>query len=211
MDEHTEPHFDTSALLVIDVQADFLQGGTLPIPGSTRLIPRLAALIAAYRQARRPVAFVVRYYVGEDVDRVRRARVLAGEDLVRPGSPGSLVPTELLGATLDHELLLTGRPEELGPNEAVFFKPRWSAFHRTDLDAWLRRRGVDTVVVSGLTFPNCLRSTIYDATELDYRVVAAVESSSEVTPERIADIQRLGVATLSNAEIAAGVGSLDRT
>lgn len=35
------------------------------------------------------------------------------------------------------------------------YKPRWSAFHATQLDSWLQSEKVDTVVVAGCNYPNC--------------------------------------------------------
>jgi nicotinamidase-related amidase len=207
MDDFTRPHVGTSALVLIDVQADFLDGGPAAIAGTSERLGQMAALAAAFRAAGRPIAHVVRLYQGADVDLVRRARIRAGEALVRPGTPGADVPPDLLGqaVTLDAALLLTGRPQVLGPAEAIFFKPRWSAFHRTGLDAWLRGQGVDTVVVAGCNFPNCPRATLFDATSLDYRAVVVTDATSQVTPERLADAALIGVVPRTVADVVAAL------
>ncbi|MGR6964104.1 cysteine hydrolase family protein [Geodermatophilus sp. URMC 61] len=96
-DAFTEPHLQTSALLVIDTQADFLDGGTAAVAGTSAVLPELARLVAAYRAAGRPVVHVVRLYDG-DVDLVRRAAVRAGAPVVRPGSAGARVAPGLLPA-----------------------------------------------------------------------------------------------------------------
>ncbi len=46
----------TSALLIIDTQADFVDGGASPISGTTAILPALAALRTAFLRAGRPVA-----------------------------------------------------------------------------------------------------------------------------------------------------------
>lgn len=50
-DEFTAPHFSTSALLVIDVQNDFLDGGSCPVPGTSDRLPQIDELLEAFRRA----------------------------------------------------------------------------------------------------------------------------------------------------------------
>ncbi|MFL0160305.1 cysteine hydrolase family protein [Mycobacteroides chelonae] len=73
------------------------------------------------------------------------------------------------------------------------FKPRWSAFYRTELEQHLRDRGVSTVVVAGCNLPNCPRATLFDASERDYRAVLVEDATSQVTPERLHDLTLIGV------------------
>lgn len=203
-DEWTRPHLATSALLLIDVQADFLDGGAMPVAGTTDAIPRLAELASAFRTAGRPVFHLLRLYAGDDVDLVRRASMRSGAGPVAPGSAGSRIPDALLGAAAepDADLLLGGAPQPVGPAEWLLWKPRWSAFHRTRLDGLLRGLGVDTVVVAGCNFPNCPRATIFDASERDYRVVMVADAISGVTPERWDDLLAIGAVGASTAELA---------
>ncbi len=69
----------TSALLIIDTQVDFVDGGRSPIAGTTAVIPKLVELRSAFLDAGRPVIHVVRLYAGEDVDRVRRTAMASRE------------------------------------------------------------------------------------------------------------------------------------
>ena len=203
-DDFTAPHFDSSALLVIDVQADFLDGGAWTVAGTSGRLPRMTELVAAYRAAGRPIVHVVRLYDGDDVDLVRRAAVRGGAPMTRPGSPGAQIAPQLLpepGLALDAGALLAGKLQELGDGEAVMWKPRWSAFHRTPLDDHLRRLGVDTVVLAGCNFPNCPRATFFDASQRDYRVVVVEDATSRITPERLADAVAIGVRALPTDEV----------
>ncbi|VDR40913.1 Peroxyureidoacrylate/ureidoacrylate amidohydrolase RutB [Tsukamurella paurometabola] len=200
--DYTAPHWDRSALVLIDVQNDFVHGPT-PIPGTAGLVPAMARLAAAFRGAGRPVVHVVRLYVpgGSDVDPVRRSAVEAGARIAAPGSRGAEVPEELLGARLDPELLLSGAPQEVGAAEVVLFKPRWSAFHRTPLDGHLRGLGVDTVVVAGCNLPNCPRATLFDASERDYRAAVVADATSQATEQRLDDLRLIGVEVVETAEV----------
>jgi nicotinamidase-related amidase len=209
-DEWTRPHLATSALLLIDVQEDFLDGGAMPVAGTTELLPQLAELAAAFREASRPVFHVIRLYAGDDVDLVRRAAVASGVAPVRPGSGGSRVPSGLLGREVepDPDLLLAGAAQSVGPAEWLLWKPRWSAFHRTALDELLRELGVDTVVVAGCNFPNCPRATIFDASARDYRVVMVADATSGVTQERWNDLIAVGAFGATTAQMVAELRSL---
>ena len=209
----TGPVWANSALLLIDVQQDFLDGGALTIPGTTAVLPRLAELVAAYRAAGRPVVHIVRLSEpgSGDVDLPRRAAVEAGLSLAVPGTPGSQLAPAVLGermAELDPELLLAGKPQYLDGSrtEAVLFKPRWGAFHRTGLEQLLRDRGVDTVVVAGCNLPNCPRATLFEAGMRDLRTVLVTDAVSRTSDERIADLAAIGVRPATTAEVVAALG-----
>ncbi|WP_430332751.1 cysteine hydrolase family protein [Rhodococcus sp. ACT016] len=209
LDDHVRPHLNSSALLVIDMQNDFADDGTYPVTGTTRIAPRLRELVAAYRRAGRPIVHVVRIYDGDDVDRVRRTAITRGDArLVRPGTPGSQIIAGLLppgSAPLEPNLLTAGDFQVIGPHEAVMWKPRWSAFHRTGLDTHLAGSEVDTVVVAGCNFPNCPRATLFDASSRDYRLVLATDATSGLTPDRLADARSIGVVPFTVAEIMSAV------
>jgi nicotinamidase-related amidase len=57
--DYTEPHWDRSALVVIDLQRDFLEGGPAAIPETTAIVAKVATLAAAYRRAGRPIIHVI--------------------------------------------------------------------------------------------------------------------------------------------------------
>jgi len=69
------------------------------------------------------------------------------------------------------------------PGELVIHKPRYSAFVGTDLDARLRSRGVDTLIVCGLTTECCVDSTVRDAFHLDYHVFVAADACAAYEPD----------------------------
>src|ERR1700758_5146102 len=95
--DYVSPEWERSALLVIDVQIEFVSGAMV-VPGTADRLPQLDRLLAAYRRACRPIVHVVRLYVagGADVDLIRRAEVRAGKQIAAPGSDGSQIPDSLL-------------------------------------------------------------------------------------------------------------------
>jgi nicotinamidase-related amidase len=62
------------------------------------------------------------------------------------------------------------------PGETIISKPRYSSFFGTPLDAALKARGVDTLVVCGLTTECCVDCSVRDAFHLDYHVFIASDA-----------------------------------
>lgn len=206
LDRHIAPDLAYSALIVVDMQVDFLDGGACPIEGTTAVLPAIAALLGAYRAARRPIVHVVRLYDGDDVDLVRRASIQQGAPIVRPGSRGSQIapPLPPTGtAELDPGRLVAGGLQDLGPNEWAVWKPRWSAFFRTPLHEHLTDLGVNTVVFAGCNYPNCPRASIYDASQRDYRVLVAADAISGLNGHHLQELDRIGAIHAPSASIIA--------
>jgi nicotinamidase-related amidase len=213
-DRHVEPDFAASALVTIDVQRDTLDGQPLEIPGTTAALPRMQQLAAAFRAARRPVIHIVRLYSsdGSDADLCRRTAIEAGAAILTPGSQGAELAWELAPhgfGGLDCRLLLAGEVQPAGAGEVVIYKPRWGAFFGTPLEAHLLDAGVTTIVFCGANFPNCPRTSIYEASERDFRVVAAIDAISGIYERGVRELEQIGVRTLTSEGIVAAVAALD--
>ena len=160
---YTRPLPSSAALVLIDVQRDFLDlpsdDAPMPVAGTCAAIPAMAKLAKAFRERLPPIVHVIRLYQsdGSNVDRVRRQSIERGARIAVPGSAGSQIAAELLPnvVELDHELLLAGGFQRVGATEHVMYKPRWGAFFKTGLDRHLRESGSDTLVFAGCNFPNC--------------------------------------------------------
>ena len=181
-----------TALLVIDMQEGFLN------PESPTYIPMawdtVPACIAVQRKARElgiPVYFVIRRYAkdGSDVEFTRHF------DWKRGGKPCSDGESPI-GWNMPKGF-------EVLPWDTVLFKPRYSAFFNTHLDSILRRQGIDTVIVTGTTTPNCIRATVFDSISLDYNTVVLEDCTSSVN-EEVQRVNILGMKTIgaviANAE-----------
>ncbi len=210
-DRYTRPRADTAALLLIDVQRDFIDAphaagddAPMPVAGTRAAIPAMARLAAAFRQRGLPIVHVVRLYLpdGSNVDLVRRESIEAGARIAVPGSAGSQIAAELLpkSVDVDHELLLAGGFQEVGTAEHVMYKPRWGAFYGTALERHLRESGSDTLVFAGCNFPNCPRTSIYEASERDFRLVLVSDAISGLYERGVAECRAIGVDVLSVSE-----------
>jgi nicotinamidase-related amidase len=207
---YTAPEFEQSALITIDVQRDVLEGQPLEIPGSSAAAEAIGRLAGCFRQAGRPIVHIVRLYRpdGSNVDPCRRDLVERGAAILAPGSPGTeLAPGLLPGrrTRLDPDALLAGAVQELGTYEVAIYKPRWGAFFETPLESHLRAHGISTVVLCGFNFPNCPRTSIYEASERDFRVVAVADAISGLYERGARELEGIGVVLLSSGDIATAV------
>ena len=94
------------------------------------------------------------------------------------------------------------------PGDLVVTKRQWGAFHGTDLDLHLRRRGIDTVVLGGIATNMGVESTARAAHEHGYNVVLAEDAISALSPEDHAFaftriFPRLGRVTSTGEAVAA--------
>jgi nicotinamidase-related amidase len=204
-DPYTSPRAGSAALIFIDVQRDFYEDDApARIEGTASAIPAMAELASSFRARGLPIVHVVRLYLpdGSNVDVVRRHGIENGARVVEPGTQGSQISPELLpGAVeLHHESLLRGEFQQVGSREHIMYKPRWGAFYGTRLEAHLRGTGADTLVFAGCNFPNCPRTSVYEASERDFRVVLAADAMSGVYEQGAAECRRIGVGVWNVAE-----------
>lgn len=211
MSKYTDPEWPRSALITIDTQRDTLDGQPFEIPGTSAVLPRMTELLQAYRNAKKPVIHMVRIYKsdGANVDLCRKALVEQGAALVLAGSPGCQLATDLLprgGIELDADLLLSGAIQTLESKEVVIYKPRWGAFYNTPLEQYLQAEGISTLVFSGCNFPNCPRTSIYEASERDFRLVLVADAISGLYDQGRREMRNIGVALLSTEQVIDAVG-----
>ncbi|MET9415734.1 isochorismatase family protein [Streptomyces klenkii] len=148
----------TTALVLID-----LQKGIVALPTahpSGEIVERGARLAAAFRDHGLPVVLV----------RVTGAAPGRSETPLRGGE----LPADF--AELMPEL---GRAE----SDIVVTKHTWGAFHATDLDLQLRRRGVTQVVLAGIATGAGVESTARAAHEHGYHVTVVTDAVTDTDPE----------------------------
>jgi nicotinamidase-related amidase len=205
-DRFTAPEYERAALITIDVQNDTLDGGPFEVPGTSGVLPAIAGLCRAFRKTGRPIVHIMRIYTpdGENADLCRKSALKAGSPLLLKGSPGRRPADALLPAPnirIDDDRLMAGKIQPIGPNEVLIYKPRWGAFYHTPLETHLTEKGVSTVVFCGCNYPNCPRTSIYQASERDFRIVAASDAISGIQKGDIDGLEKISVRCLSAEDI----------
>jgi nicotinamidase-related amidase len=214
---YTEPDLIHSALITIDTQCDFsLSGAPAEIEGTIDIVPNMVRLLAAYRRYRLPIIHIVRLYLpdGSNVDLSRREMTEHGARIVEPGTEGAELLPELKPSPdtrLDADFLLNGEIQEWGQKEFVIYKSRWGAFYNTPLHDHLGRLGVTTLVVCGCNFPNCPRTTIYEASERDYRIVLIDDAVSGIYEKGKEELRNIGVHLLSADTLIQRLGTINES
>ena len=212
MDRYTEPHFDACALITIDVQNDFtLPDAPARIAGTMAVVPNVVRLLQAYRRHGLPIIHMVRLYQrdGANVDVCRRALIESGKAIAAPDTAGAELVTALWPQHypgLNASRLLGGSPQQIGPNECVFYKPRWGAFYQTALEDFLHQHRLDTLVFCGCNFPNCPRTSLYEASERDFRLVLATDAMSQVYAKGEEEMANIGVTLLATKGLEERLG-----
>lgn len=197
MKKYTEPNFKLSAVITIDTQCDTLDGQPLEIPGTSAALPNIKMILDAYRQKGMPIVHIVRIYKkdGSNVDLCRKEAVENGAEILLEGSSGCELPSELVknNVNLDSDLLLSSKMQEISNHEVIIYKPRWGAFYKTPLESHLKALGVDTLIFVGCNFPNCPRTSIYEASERDFKVVLVEDAISGLYPKGKEEMLNIGV------------------
>lgn len=137
-----------AALLVIDVQQGF-DDPRLGARNNPDAERRIADLLAAWRAAGRPVVHA-------------QHLSLEPQAPLREDAPGHALKPEALP--------LTGEP--------VFRKHVNSAFIGTDLEAYLRERGIDKLVLVGITTDHCVSTTARMAANLGFTVTVVEDATA---------------------------------
>lgn len=205
--DYTRPDFGSMALVTIDMQNDFLNGQPFEIPGTSEILPQMRKLVEAFRRARRPVIHMVRLYKrdGSNADLCRRSAVEQGATLVCPGTSGAELAPPLLPAkelNFDAELLLSGAAQLLAQNEWAIYKPRWGAFFGTSLEKHLQSLSITSLAFAGCNFPNCPRTSIYEASERDFRIVLVEDAISGLYDRGREEMANIGVVLMNSEELA---------
>jgi nicotinamidase-related amidase len=157
---------ERSALVIIDMQRDFLEpGGFGEALGND--VSRLQVAVGPCRQvlaaARRLGMLVIHTREGHrpDLSDAPPHKVERGDPANRIGAHGPMGRILVRGEP-GHDII-----PELYPlkDEPVIDKPGKGAFYQTDLDLMLRNRGIDTLFVCGVTTEVCVNTTVREAND----------------------------------------------
>jgi nicotinamidase/pyrazinamidase len=167
----------TRALVVVDVQNDFCEGGSLAVDGGAAV----AAAISAY-VSNSDYDHVV---ATRDTHRDPGAHFAADPDYVDSWPPHCVIGTT--GAQFHPAF-------DLQRVEAVFDKGQWAAaysgFEGVDvtgasLAEWLQAHAVETVDVAGIATDHCVRATALDAVEAGFTTRVLLDLTAGVAPATV--------------------------
>jgi len=191
---HDTHHASNAALLLVDVQPDFMPGGPLACHEGDAIVPGVGALLRARRY--RHVVATQDWHPREHVSFAANHPDQAPfAQISLHGQPQTLWPVHCVAGTAGAALhpAIDWTPLDLivrkGTDPAI---DSYSAFREnhgpggtrppTGLAGWLRERGVEEVHVCGLARDVCVLWTVQDAQALGFRARVLWELTRPVTP-----------------------------
>jgi nicotinamidase-related amidase len=173
----------TTALLVIDMQRDFLEPGGFgeslgnDVSQLRRTIAPTAALLAGWREAGLPVIHTREGHL-PDLSDCPPAKLARGAPSMRIGDPGPKGRI-LIRGEYGHDII-----DELAPlpGEPVVDKPGKGAFHATELHDLLTRDGIRSLLVAGVTTEVCVHTTVREANDRGYECLVLADCVGSYFP-----------------------------
>ena len=156
------------ALIIVDVQRDFLPGGALAVLRGDAVVPPLNICIDAFRHARLPIFYTRDWHPANHCSFTEQGG---------PWPPHCVAGTP--GAEFGAGLNPPGEAE-LVSKGIVAAREAYSGFEGTDLAQRLRRLGVHRLFVGGLATDYCVRATVLDALREGFTVVALTDAMQAV-------------------------------
>lgn len=174
--EPIELDWRSTALIIIDMQRDFIEPGGFgsslgnDVSKLRRAIEPCQALLAA---ARRLGMMVIHTREGHrpDLSDAHPAKVMRGNPSTRIGAEGPMGRILIRGEA-GHDIIPELYPIE---GEMVIDKPGKGAFYQTDLELMLTTGGITTLLVCGVTTEVCVHTTIREGNDRGYRCIAVAD------------------------------------
>lgn len=175
---------DKTALVVIDMQRDFVErGGFGETLGNdvTRLqaiVPTVARLIALFRSRRWPVIHTREGHIADlsDCPPAKRQR---GNPSLRIGDQGPMGRILVRGEA-GHGIIEACAP---AAGELVVDKPGKGSFYATDLSDHLRGRGITHLILAGVTTEVCVQTTMREANDRGFDCLLIEDATESYFPE----------------------------
>jgi nicotinamidase-related amidase len=174
---------ETLALIVIDMQRDFIEPGGFgaslgnDVTLLQAIVPATARLIAAFRAAGLPVIHTRECHKPDlsDLPAAKRDRGNPALRIGDPGPMGRILIAGEAGAAIIPELAPV-------PAEIVIDKPGKGAFYATDLAVHLARLGTRQLVFAGVTTEVCVQTTMREANDRGFDCLLAEDATESYFP-----------------------------
>jgi nicotinamidase-related amidase len=173
-----------TALIIIDMQRDFLEpGGFGETLGND--VSRLKAAVepaqAVLAAVRKAGLLIIHTREGHrpDLSDAPKNKVERGEPSMRIGAPGPMGRILIRGEP-GHDIIPELYPKD---GEPVIDKPGKGAFYQTDLELMLKNRSIDTLLVCGVTTEVCVNTTVREANDRGFRCIVLSDCCASYFPE----------------------------
>lgn len=202
------------ALILVDIQNDFLPGGALAVPNGDDVVPIANGLMTEFRLV---VATQDWHPANHSSFAANHPGKKPFEQITLDGQPQILWPVHCVQTTQGAEFapnLQTDRITRVfrkGTDPAIdSYSGLFDNGHRksTGLGEWLKRQGVAEVFICGLATDYCVRFTVLDAVQFGFRTnliedaCRGVNLQPDDVRNSIAEMKRAGAVVLQSAVLA---------
>ena len=179
------------ALVIVDVQNDFCEGGSLPVAGGAAVARAISACLASPDSGYQHVVATQDHHIDPG------AHFSAEPDFATTWPPHCVAGTP--GADF-HPDLDTSRIEQVfrkGAHAADYSGIEGTAADGESLQSWLRERGVTSLDVAGIATDYCVRATAADAVRAGFatRVLLGLTAgvTAATTKAALGELRDIGV------------------
>lgn len=172
------------ALIIVDVQNDFLPGGSLPVPAGDEVIPNLNRYIAAFLFRELPIFATRDWHPPDHCSFHQQGGPWPAHCIA--GTQGAAFPANL-EIPCDTHIISKATSRE---------KDAYSGFSETELDAMLKSAGISGVFIGGLATDHCVLSTVRDALNQGYDIFVLKDAvrglDADATSAALEEMAHLG-------------------
>ena len=186
---------NTKALIVVDVQNDFCPGGALAVPSGDTIIPAINKLLPQFEliiftKDWHPVdaECFVSQHPGKQPFEQYWPILRNGNDW-HPDTQETIWPDHCVAGTPGADIHKDIDFGKCAKDFYIFKKATdrssqgYSGFEGTQLDEFLKEKGIDTVVVCGLATDYCVKNTAIDAANAGFRTVVVSDACKAISPD----------------------------
>jgi nicotinamidase/pyrazinamidase len=201
------------ALLLIDIQNDFLPGGALGVPDGDRIIPVINNIQHKFNcniatrdwHPANHGSFAsnhVNKQPGEVIQLNGLTQILWPDHCIQ-GSPGAEL-SPLINQSLLSKMIFKGTEPDIDSYSAFYDNGH---LKETGLHTYLKRNGITSLYVAGLATDYCVYYTVNDALKLGYATTLITDATKGVnlhpndSPKAIMDMQKRGAQLTTSAQI----------
>ncbi len=177
-------HPSQLALVIIDMQRDFLEPGGFgealgnDVSRLQAIVPTLQSLLEAFRRHQLTVIHTLECH-RPDLSDCPSSKIKRGESSLKIGDAGPM-----------GRILVAGEPGNSIipalaplPGEIVIEKPGKGAFYHTPLDTILQEKGITHLLITGVTTEVCVQTTMREANDRGYECLMVEDCTESYFPE----------------------------
>lgn len=202
------------ALLIIDVQYDFCEGGNLAVKNSLEIIPVVNNLIKKFEKNNDFIIATKDWHPADHKSFASVSNTKVGEIGTLNGLPQVWWPDHCIENTKGSEfhkdllsvknIVYKGNDPEVDSYSGFFDNNK---IHKTKLDEILKENNIDTLYILGLATDYCVKFTVLDALSLGYKVYLVSDGCKGVninpddSEKAVEEMKNAGAVIIKSCEI----------